>query len=111
MKLEDVHHFFQNPQPTFLGPELSVLSNSDTYGTELLLNLEKTYPNLRLSDTVLYNAIKFLEVEQAITGYWQKLEGKGRPRRMYKLVPQWQTRAAELAEFWQAYVNKSVLSN
>jgi len=112
MKLENIHHFFQSPQPIFLGPELavcyllSVLSNCESYGTELLLNLEKAYPIFRLSDTVLYSAIKFLEDEQAITSYWQKVESRGRPRRMYKLVPQWQARAVELAALWQNYAQQ-----
>jgi len=117
MRLEEIYNFFQNPPPTFIGPELtvcyllSVLLQRDTYATELVLHVENTYPNLQLSDTVLYTAIRFLEVEQAITGYWQRVGGRGRPRRMYRLVPQWQARATELAELWQNYVNESVLSN
>jgi len=112
MKPEDIYNFFQNPPPTFIGPEpavgyvLSVLSQKDTYATELILNLETAYPNLQLSDTVLYTAIRFLEGEQAITGYWQRVEGRGRPRRMYKLSPQWQAQAIELSGFWQNFVQQ-----
>ncbi|MBV9388197.1 MAG: helix-turn-helix transcriptional regulator [Chroococcidiopsidaceae cyanobacterium CP_BM_ER_R8_30] len=117
MKLEDIYNYFQNPPPIFIGPEpavcylFSILLQRDTYATELISHLETAYPNLQLSDTVLYTVIRFLERERAITDYWQRVEGRGRPRRMYKLVPQWQTRATELAELWQNYVNKSVLSN
>ncbi|MEM9486246.1 MAG: PadR family transcriptional regulator, partial [Cyanobacteria bacterium P01_F01_bin.116] len=33
-----------------------------------------------------------------------KVEGRGRPRRMYRLRPDWQTKARELAELWQRYI-------
>ncbi|MEL7225901.1 MAG: PadR family transcriptional regulator, partial [Cyanobacteria bacterium J06576_12] len=58
----------------------------------------------RLSDTVLYSALKFLENQAAIMGYWKKVEGRGRPRRMYRLRPDWQMKARELADLWQRYM-------
>jgi len=109
MKLEDIHQFFQNPPPTYLAPEqavcyvLSVLLQGESYGTELMQRLEKVYPSYRLSDTILYCALEFLESEQAIVGYWQKVEGRGRPRRMYQVAPQWRVPALNLARLWQDY--------
>ena len=109
MKLEDIYQFFENPPPTYLCQEVAVcyilyiLLQSDSYGTELIQRLETEYPSYRLSDTVLYTAIKFLEDERAITGYWKKLEGRGRPRRMYQVSPEWQERSQNLAHLWQDY--------
>lgn len=109
MKLEDIYQFFENPPPTYLCQELAVcyvlyvLLQGESYGTELIQRLEQEYPLYRLSDTVLYSAIKFLEDEKAITGYWKKLEGRGRPRRMYQIAPNWQSQAPDLARLWQNY--------
>lgn len=111
MKLEDIYHFFENPPPTYLCQELAVcyilyvLVQGESYGTELIQRLETELPTYRLSDTVLYSAIKFLEDQKAITGYWKKLEGRGRPRRMYQVSPEWQFQAEDLARLWQQYIS------
>ncbi len=112
MKLEDIYLFFQNPPPTYLSQELavcyvlSVLLRGESYGTELIQRLEIEYPHYRLSDTVLYTALKFLEEEKAIAGYWKKVEGRGRPRRMYQINPDWQDQAQDLARLWQDYTQR-----
>ncbi|KAF3889363.1 MULTISPECIES: PadR family transcriptional regulator [Nostocales] len=112
MKLEDIYKFFENPPPTYLCQELAicyilyVLLQGESYGTELIQRLETEYPTYRLSDTVLYSAIKFLEDQKAITGYWKKLEGRGRPRRMYQVSPEWQSQAASLARLWHQYIDE-----
>ena len=112
MKLEDIYQFFENPPPTYLSQELavcyvlSVLLRGESYGTELIQRLESEYPLYRLSDTVLYSALKFLEDEKAITGYWKKVEGRGRPRRMYQISPQWLAQAEDLARLWQEYTTQ-----
>lgn len=109
MKFEDIYQFFQDPPPIYLNKELavcyvlSVLLRGDSYGTELIQLLENEYPTYRLSDTVLYSALKFLEDEGAIAGYWRKVEGRGRPRRMYQVRPEWMGQAQELARLWQGY--------
>ena len=109
MKLEHIYQVFQNPPPTYLSPELavsyilSVLLQGDNYPTKLIERLESEHPYYRLSDTVLYNALKFLESEKVIIGSWQKVIGRGRPRRMYQISPQWQTQANELARLWQEF--------
>ncbi len=112
MKLEDIYQFFENPPPTYLCQELTVcyilyvLLQGESYGTELIQQLEIEYPTYRLSDTVLYSAIKFLEDQKAITGYWKKLEGRGRPRRMYQVSAEWKTQAQDLARLWLQYISK-----
>lgn len=106
MKLENIYQFFANPPVIYLCQEqavcyiLSVLLEGESYGSGLIKKLEYEESYYRLSDTVLYAALKFLEDEGAIAGYWQKGEGRGRPRRMYQLSPQWQVEAQKLAALW-----------
>ncbi|WP_390903795.1 PadR family transcriptional regulator [Trichothermofontia sichuanensis] len=113
MKFEDIYRFFRDPPPIYLNKELavcyilSVLLERDSYGTELIQQLEHTYPAYRLSDTVLYGALKFLEDETTIVGYWKKVEGRGRPRRMYQVAPEGRQRARDLARLWGDYVHQS----
>ncbi len=110
---DDIYQFFQNPPPFYLNKELAVcyvlnvLVRKDSYGTELIQLLEEEYPAYRLSDTVLYSALKFLEDESAITGYWKKVEGRGRPRRMYQVREDWADKAKELANLWSKYTDKN----
>lgn len=112
MKFEDIYQFFQAPPPFYLNKELavcyvlSVLSRGDSYGTELIQLLENEYPTYRLSDTVLYSALKFLEDEQIIEGYWKKVEGRGRPRRMYQIRSNAMQQAQDLTRLWYEYVRK-----
>ena len=106
MKLEEIYQFFTEEPVTYLTWEqavcyiLSVLLAGESYGTELIQKLECEYPNYRLSDTVLYAALKFLEQEKAIVGYWQKASRRGRPRRMYQVSPHWSNEAQKLANLW-----------
>jgi DNA-binding PadR family transcriptional regulator len=114
MKFDDIYRFFQNPPPLYLNQELAVcyilavLTDGDSYGTELISRLEKDSETFRLSDTVLYSAVKFLEGSGMISGYWKKVEGRGRPRRMYKIHPDWEAKAREFASFWNSYREASL---
>jgi DNA-binding PadR family transcriptional regulator len=109
MKFDDIYRFFRNPPPLYLNQELavcyilSILLDGDSYGTELIAKLERESATYRLSDTVLYSAIKFLEASGTIVGYWKKVEGRGRPRRMYRIQAEWEKQAKELAYFWHQY--------
>jgi DNA-binding PadR family transcriptional regulator len=110
MKFEDIYRFFQAPQPFYLNKELAVcyvltvLLRGDSYGTELIKLLETEHSTYRLSDTVLYSALKFLEDEGIIQGYWKKVEGRGRPRRMYHIKPDMAPKAKELSKLWSEYI-------
>jgi DNA-binding PadR family transcriptional regulator len=112
MKFEDIYQFFKDPPPFYLNKELavcyvlSVLLRGDSYGTELINLLETEYPLYRLSDTVLYSALKFLEDQDMVTGYWKKVEGRGRPRRMYQIRQEVMEQAQDLARLWQDYAVK-----
>ncbi len=112
MKFEDIYQFFRQPPPIYLSKEVAVcyvlhvlVESGDSYGTALIQSIETEHPLYRLSDTVLYNALKFLEDENMITGYWKKVEGRGRPRRMYQVRAEKMTQAKELASLWIQYVN------
>lgn len=112
MKFEDIYRFFKDPPPIHLNKELAVcyilavLLHHDSYGTELIQLLEQQYPAYRLSDTVLYSALKFLEEQDTVVGYWKKVEGRGRPRRMYQISPDWRDKAHELGQLWQDYAQE-----
>jgi DNA-binding PadR family transcriptional regulator len=113
MKFDDIYRFFKNPPPLYLNQELAVcyilavLMDGDSYGTALIAHLEHDSETFRLSDTVLYSAIKFLEGSGMISGYWKKVEGRGRPRRMYRIHPDWEAKAREFASFWSSYSQAS----
>jgi DNA-binding PadR family transcriptional regulator len=111
MKFQDIYHFFQEPPPVYLGKEVAVcyvlsvlLEQGESYGTALIQFIEAEHPIYRLSDTVLYSALKFLEDESVIGGYWQKVEGRGRPRKMYHIQEENRDLARQLSGLWAQYV-------
>lgn len=111
MSLETVYQFFQTPPPRHLNQELAVcyilstLLQKKSFGSEMILLLERDYPTYRLSDTVLYTALTFLEDETLIESHREKVVGRGRPRRMFQIIPSAYSRAKELAALWQKYVS------
>lgn len=111
MKIEDIYDYFARPPVTFLSQEetacyvLSVLLDEETYPSELIQKLEQEYPTYRLSDTILFNTLNFLEDVGAVTSYWVR-HGRGRPRRLYQLTDEWLDKAEELAELWYASTAK-----
>ena len=108
LSIDGINEHFQSPQLIYLGKEQAVcyvlrtLLAGDTYGTELIDALEKNFPRYRLSDTVLYIALQFLENEGITIAYSKKTEGRGRPRRMYKLAASRRKEAQALALLWSA---------
>lgn len=104
-----VRQYFHTPEPIFLKDEaavgyvLSVLLTKDSYGTELIAEVEATHAPMKLSDTALYSALKQLEAEGFVSAYWKKVEGRGRPRRMYQLINDRRQEALELAKLWEQY--------
>jgi DNA-binding PadR family transcriptional regulator len=115
MKFQDIYHFFEEPPPIYLSKEVAVcyvlsvlLEKGDSYGTALIQFIETDYALYRLSDTVLYSALKFLEDETVVDGYWQKVEGRGRPRRMYQVKPEKLELANQLAGLWQKYLDQGL---
>lgn len=68
------------------------------------MQLAQQHPSLHISDMALYKALQFLEQEQFIVRYTQQLEGRGRPRQMFQLVPAVRPQAQELAQLWEGFV-------
>lgn len=110
MTPEDIYQFFEAGASKFLTAEAAVgyilhtLLQRDTYGTELKQQLTQQHPSLNVSDTVIYEALRFLEHEQFIVRYTKQLEGRGRPRQMFRLVPAVRPQAQELAQLWEGFV-------
>jgi DNA-binding PadR family transcriptional regulator len=113
MTFDAIYEFFQTPQLTYLTQEmavcyvLAVLCHQDSYGTALIENLTLEYPRYRLSDTILYEVIRFLEDNNIIESYWQRMEGRGRPRHMYHILSDAQHQAESLADLWRNYIQHS----
>lgn len=111
MTLKEIYQFFKTPQVIYLNQELAAcfvldtLLQEDSYGTEMIQLVESRYSPYRLSDTVLYSALKFLTDKEMITSYTKKVEGRGRPRQMYQLCPEMRAKAEELASLWQQYTS------
>lgn len=116
MKFDDIYQYFNSPPPNYLNKEvavcyiLAVLLEGESYGTLLIEQLANDYPAYRLSDTVLYSALKFLEQEGTIAGYWKKVAGRGRPRRMYYVSEASRRQAEELARLWYNYARGQLAS-
>jgi DNA-binding PadR family transcriptional regulator len=118
MKFQDIYRFFQDPPPIYLGKEVAVcyvlailLEKEESYGTALISHIETEHPLYRLSDTVLYSALKFLEDEEILDGYWQKVDGRGRPRRMYQIKEGKVDLARETAQLWHQYLRQGHQGN
>jgi DNA-binding PadR family transcriptional regulator len=118
MKFQDIYRFFQDPPPIFLEKEVAVcyvlatlLKKGSSYGVELMSYIEKAYPLYRLSDTLLYSALKFLEDEEILDCYWQKMETRGRPRRMYQIKKNKIELAKQIARLWYKYLNQNNQGN
>ncbi|WP_421657700.1 PadR family transcriptional regulator [Leptothermofonsia sp. ETS-13] len=117
MTIQDIFNFFAGPPILFLNHELAVcyvaatLLQEDSYGTEMIQRLETEYPGYRVSDTVLYDSLKFLIAEEAITSYLKKVSGRGRPRRMYQIKPEAKEKLQDLARFWHEYNRRSVCTD
>ncbi len=113
MRFEDIYDFFEHLPPTYLNAQqavcyiLSVLLKESSYGTELIQRLEREYPIFRLSDPVLYDALNFFFLYIFITSGWQKLQGRGRPRRMLQLNPEVKGRAEDMAQLWLTFADRA----
>jgi DNA-binding PadR family transcriptional regulator len=118
MKFQDIYQYFQDPPPIYLSKEVAVcyilailVEHGDSYGTALIQLVEAEHSLYRLSDTVLYGALKFLEEEGVIRGYWQKVQGRGRPRRMYQINTEKRDEARSLGRLWHKYIGEQESSS
>ena len=111
--LTDIKRFFDQPPLQYLGLELAVcwiidcLLAADSYPTALMNRLAEHHPRLRLSETVLQQAIAFLDQQGAIGSYSQRCPSRGRPRRMLHLEESYRSEAEELMPAWHRWLQES----
>ena len=108
--LADIEQYFRQPPPQFLDLELAVcwvlecLLKDDNYPSGLLQKLMREEPQLRLSETVLQQALDFLEQQGSISTYPQRCPSRGRPRRMLHLMPEARHQAEQLMSPWHSWL-------
>lgn len=111
--LEAVHAFFAQPPIQHLGLELAVcwvlerLLEADSYPTALMHDLAVAHPKLRLSETVLQQALNFLDQQGAISSYSQRCPSRGRPRRMLHLLETSREAALGLMSSWHRWLEEN----
>ena len=109
--LADIEQYFHQPPPQFLDLELAVcwilecLLKDDNYPSALLQKLIREEPQLRLSETVLQQALEFLEQQGSISSYTQRCPSRGRPRRMLHLESDARSEAERLMQPWRSWLN------
>ena len=108
--LADIEHYFRQPPPLFLDLELAVcwvldcLLQNDNYPSGLLQRLQSDHPKLRLSETVLHQAVDFLEQQEMLDSYTKRCPSRGRPRRMLHLHQKARGQAERLMEPWSRWL-------
>ncbi|WP_074457348.1 helix-turn-helix transcriptional regulator [Candidatus Synechococcus spongiarum] len=116
MGLPDIQRFFAEPPVQYLGLELSVcwilecLLQKDDYPTALTSQLVELHPHLRISETILQQAIEFLDRQGAITSYAKRCPSRGRPRRMLHLSEAVHQEARSLVTSWQRWLKEPTLN-
>ena len=115
MGLPDIQRFFAKPPVQYLGLELSVcwilecLLQKDDYPTAMTNQLAESYPHLRISETMLQQAIEFLDRQGAVTSYAKRCPSRGRPRRMMHLAEAVHPEARSLVASWQSWRKENAL--
>jgi len=110
--LADIERYFRQPPPRFLDLELAVcwvlacLLENDSYPSGLLQRLEHDHPQLRLSETVLHQALDFLDSQGMLDRYSKRCPSRGRPRRMLHLQPEVRSQAQQLMKPWREWLDQ-----
>ncbi|MBM5807358.1 MAG: Pex protein [Cyanobacteria bacterium M_surface_10_m2_179] len=111
--LGGIRAFFAQPPIQHLGLELAVcwilerLLEGDSYPTALMHDLSDAHPKLRLSETVLQQALSFLDQDGAISSYSQRCPSRGRPRRMLHLLDDRRSEAQALMSPWRQWLDEN----
>lgn len=110
--LSDIEHYFQQPPPLFLDLELAIcwvlacLLQNDSYPSGILHSLQSDHPQLRLSETVLHQAVDFLDQQEMLDCYTKRCPSRGRPRRMLHLHQDARTEAERLMGPWRRWLHE-----
>ncbi|EPZ42555.1 PadR family transcriptional regulator [Alicyclobacillus acidoterrestris] len=82
---------------------LSILSEGDSYGYDIVQQVnEQTHGALLLKEGSLYPALKRLEANRFIGGYWGTDKDTGPRRRYYSITERGKTHLKELKREWYA---------
>lgn len=80
---------------------LSVLAQGDSYGYAIVQEVkERTQGSLSLKEGSLYPALRRLEAEQLISGYWGTDKDSGPRRRYYSLTESGKSRLLKIQREW-----------
>ena len=115
MGLPDIRRFFAEPPVQYLGLELSVcwilecLLQKDDYPTAMTNQLAESHPHLRISETMLQQAIEFLDRQGAVASYSKRCPSRGRPRRMLHLSEAVTQEARSLVASWRSWLKENPL--
>ncbi|GEO27894.1 PadR family transcriptional regulator [Alicyclobacillus acidoterrestris] len=83
------------------GIVLSILVTGDTYGYEIVQKVnERTHGALQLKEGSLYPALKRLEAEHFIEGYWGTDKETGPRRRYYTLTERGKSQLERIRREW-----------
>lgn len=110
--LSDIEHYFQQPPPLFLDLELAIcwvlacLLQNDSYPSGILHSLQSDHPQLRLSETVLHQAVDFLDQQEMLDCYTKRCPSRGRPRRMLHLHQDARNEAERLMGPWRRWLHE-----
>lgn len=110
--LSDIEHYFQQPPPLFLDLELAIcwvlacLLQNDSYPSGILHSLQSEHPQLRLSETVLHQAVDFLDQQEMLDCYTKRCPSRGRPRRMLHLHQDARNEAERLMGPWRRWLHE-----
>lgn len=106
MTFESIALFFHHPQ-IHLTCEQAVcyivwrLLQGDIHYSGLIREIEESSTGYRLSPTVALTALKYLEESKLVQSTRQKVAvGRGRPRRVYQLLPEVREIAHEYVDLW-----------
>jgi len=108
--LADIERYFHQPPPRFLDLELAVcwvldcLLRQDNYPSGLLQRLQHEHPELRLSETVLHQALAFLDGQGMLGHYSKRCPSRGRPRSMLHLQHEAREPAERLMTPWRRWL-------
>ena len=98
------HHHSSSTWSSRCAGFLECLLKDDSYPSCLLQKLIQAEPQLRLSETVLQQALDFLEQQGSISSYTQRCPSRGRPRRMLHLQDEARSEAERLMAPWRTWL-------
>lgn len=82
---------------------LAFLAGRDMYGYEISQEIEnRSKGQIEVKEGTLYPILYRLEEKKVIESYWEAPEGRGKPRKYYRITPEGQQYLTRYREEWQA---------